>query len=535
MMNDINEEIHENKKSTSLGDKIIEAVRKSPNLTIRPARLSTLLGISVDEAATELCGLLAAVGGENGATFTFEKISSCTDRKTPPVTMVFTFPNDFEKRARSYRRRQEFREDVLGSLVVFYRYLKLIVAFGLIISLLVIIVTVLIFLITVTVAMLTQQRGQNRNEVSMMYRRIQSLMLSLRELLWFYAIFGNMFDTGQPNSIGNPFLVEMASTVSVFISLCCGNPFHPSFWLRSALISRRQRVLQRRWGTRYQSPPQDHSYTVVLSSGQQETKEEDESSSPFPGLLSIAVEFLFGSPFLPEPSEQDRWRIRALLIASRSNGIISIQELLPYVDYPPRSLEEEGTSVSSSVSIIAHFNGVPQTLNGNQTEAMFCFPELVSEAECGLPSPNKSVLDETEDSSWKSLFCKVNSNCSSLPLRTRGDYIPEFLRERKYTLTKLQPNHFFICIFLGIMNYLGIQWLSYIISTNNIPELSNSFVRLGLGLGVAFLRFYSKLFLFLPTCRLLVILVLNERIERRNNSRRNIANDLSNAKDSNVS
>ena len=92
-----------------LDSKVLETVRSDPELKIKPARLASELGISIEDATAELCGLLRAVGST--ATFTFETVelelpdssntSSAKSSKFVTSTMVFQFPPDFEKRARS--------------------------------------------------------------------------------------------------------------------------------------------------------------------------------------------------------------------------------------------------------------------------------------------------------------------------------------------------------------------------------------------------------------------------------------------------
>ena len=79
-----------------LDDRVIQIVKSSKTrdgsqFEIRPGRLAAELGMSVEDACAELCGLLAAVGGgNNGARFEFETIQGQT-------VMVFYFPLDFAK------------------------------------------------------------------------------------------------------------------------------------------------------------------------------------------------------------------------------------------------------------------------------------------------------------------------------------------------------------------------------------------------------------------------------------------------------
>merc|ERR1712174_146411 len=107
-----------------------------------------------------------------------------------------------------------------------------------------------------------------------------------------------------------------------------------------------------------------------------------------------------------------------------------MQELLPYVDYPPSNSE----STTNGLKIISHFNGKPISNN------YFQFPELVSETENGLPSTSKSILFENDpDVTGLSLFYIAKSHDYNQLQQPRTSFIPKYLRERKYVLTKLQP------------------------------------------------------------------------------------------------
>ena len=99
--------------STPLQTRILQIVKSSPNYTIRPARLSHELGISIADASAELCGLLAAVG--EGSSFHFEDVGDDNhlqqeeDKANIVKTMVFQFPKDFEQRAHWKQRREDWK------------------------------------------------------------------------------------------------------------------------------------------------------------------------------------------------------------------------------------------------------------------------------------------------------------------------------------------------------------------------------------------------------------------------------------------
>ena len=123
-----------------LDERILSVVRRAKKEAdgsglrrITPAHLSSELGLSVEDATRELCGLLAAVG--SGAGFVFERVempattaegestatnvsgvgtnesaANCANKPGPAATaMVFAFPYDFERLARKSRRSSDWK------------------------------------------------------------------------------------------------------------------------------------------------------------------------------------------------------------------------------------------------------------------------------------------------------------------------------------------------------------------------------------------------------------------------------------------
>jgi len=136
--------------SQPLDEHILAIIRKTKkdehngHRTIRPALLASELGLSVEDATKELCGLLSAVGGGNdGASFVFEKVDmpgQVDGIGTKATTMVFTFPHDFEERAKKYRRQSDMKQRLQVLTTGLVKFIKVFTAFGLIISLAVLII-----------------------------------------------------------------------------------------------------------------------------------------------------------------------------------------------------------------------------------------------------------------------------------------------------------------------------------------------------------------------------------------------------------
>jgi hypothetical protein len=497
-----------------LDRRICEIIASLPNRTIRPARLAAELGFSVDDANAELCGLLAAVGGgEDGASFRFETVEG------QPNVMVFTFPPDFEKRALRKRRRDDLAAVAREALLVAVRILKIVTAFGLILSLLILSVAAVAGLVAAMVA-LSQGRG-SRQHRSLLMHRVRSVFFAVRQLLWCYAVFG-------PEGEGqDPFLKEISYDLWLAFSVCCGNPGSIFFWFRANQLSRRRRRAFRGWGGRAIQSDVDGVHLIQRGTwhdGQGSIGNASSfASDDRQGLLSIAVEFLFGpTPFSPGPSEADRWRLRAAalvqLTAENPQSGVALDALMPYAESPPDSLHDTKQVVAQGMTIVGYFNGVPSKEQGDfdaaPGQANFIFPELMAES-AAVPRYERSA--DNDDGTWMSLLCNQGGTTG----RNLSSSLPTHLKEDRYRFTQLKPKQLLHCVVLGTLNLVGIIWFGQSISPGGIIEVPvgtpvEVFLQKGL---LPVLRFYAVLFFALPSCRLLLILALNSSLKRRNERR----------------
>ena len=226
--------------------------------------------------------------------------------------------------------------------------------------------------------------------------------------------------------------------------------------------------------------------------------------------------------------------------------------------------------ISSGLEIVTHFNGVPVISQSNKTvdsssntKSMFGFPELMSEAssEIGLPTPitYKSCMEDTSFSNqlWYTVLyspsfsirdgIRHSNSTNSSPVLTLGMSqqtlyeeleqeefgntenitVPTYLYEQKHGLTKLSPKEFYTCVGIGLTNFLGMVWLCQTLSSNPsrkgyLAQLLSSFpISLHICQSLASILYYYSIFFFLlPLIRLGVIIILNHRIQQRNERRK---------------
>ncbi|KAI2507811.1 hypothetical protein MHU86_6591 [Fragilaria crotonensis] len=169
-----------------LDERILDLVAKNPS-KVYPTRLVTELGLSHDDASAELCGLLKAVG--SGASFQFEHLES-------DVVMCFSFPPDFRQRARRSRAQHEWSERLWTTAAYVVKVLKIVTAFGLILSLLIVTVAGMIGLVAALVAM--SRAGNSDHHRNQLMRRMRDMFYSMRQLMWCYAMFGHHLEGQDP-------------------------------------------------------------------------------------------------------------------------------------------------------------------------------------------------------------------------------------------------------------------------------------------------------------------------------------------------
>jgi len=552
---------------------ILELVRKSSSENnedkhchvVRPAQLVSSLGLSIEDATRELCGLLAAVGGgEDGASFVFEKVE-LPDSAAATTSMVFTFPHDFEKRALRHRRNADFKQRLRTLSIGIVKATKIFTAFGLIISLAVLIIAGICLLVAAVIAMARGGHGGgggHRNHPLM--HRVRFLFFELRQILWLYAICGGNQD---------PFLREVAGDMAMMMSVCCGNPMHIFFWMRMGRMSRRWRPggeVARRWGGSTYNNDMDGIAMMRRGTwGDDNDTQQSQSTSlnrtnEQRGLLSIAVEFLFGpsddeggiNTSTTSRRDLERWKFRASIIialssSSGGNGV-SLRELLPYVDNPPKSADD-ATAMSEAMKIVTYFNGKPvdsDSGSGNCMEARFCFPELMAEMNHDINATAQKLfsLGSSEfagsSSDMASILYKDDEDTSYSITSSSSDGTPLYLYEPFFVLTELSRQQFGQCVFLGLLNFVGVVWIQNALSPGGLLQLpvaaavtataasgssrrrkrqgsdtlivAASFLILGL---FKILRFYAGLFFAIPLSRLVIILLRNYGVQRRNERR----------------
>jgi hypothetical protein len=548
---DENDDRDDEHDPTPLRTQILALVKESPQYTIRPTTLSQKLGISLNDANAELCGLLQVVG--EGSSFRFEKLPNSQTQ-----AMVFVFPPDFEKRAYREQRKDDWISTFRACGIVTIKALKVLTAFGLILSILIVSIAGLLALLAALVALSRDRNSRGRQ--TQLVHQMHNLFITVRQLLWCYAMFGPVGGDSNDNNNHHqdPFFREAAYDTWLVLSLCCGNPGSIFFWWRASHLRQRRQRYARGWGTGYgrgdMAGATSELEGVSLIRRNRWTGEEEQLPVPsraateeHRGLLSSLVEFLFGTTLSPGPSEADRWRLRGAVIVekassntnNRTTTAISLQELAPYADSPPKSLEDDFQVTREGLAVVAHFNGVPSSADSPGTnvvpsKALFDFPELIAEGSASVRYDDPRiweqghVMPETHRS-WENFFYSDESNTSTTTSSShRKTSVPRFLYERPQPFSLLTRDQFLHCLLMAVLNFIGVVWFGQSVELGGILH---DYLNPGVGnalrsILIPILWFYARLFLAIPLSRLVYLWIWNEQCHRRNQRRSEIAKAL---------
>jgi hypothetical protein len=183
-------------------------------------------------------------------------------------------------------------------------------------------------------------------------------------------------------------------------------------------------------------------------------------------FLTDCFSFLFGDGDPNRGKEERRWQLIAEAIRAH-HGVITAEQLAPYTGADPK--KEDG-----ALPVLVRFNGMPEvTDTGN---IVYTFPDLQMTA--GV---------------------------------RRDNSLPTFFREWPWVFSQVPGESLIPVYVVAGLNFFGAWWLAT--NMNQIPVLSDfSFL-------ISLLTVYGTLFVTIPIARLIVINVLNTKIEMGNNRR----------------
>ncbi|MBA4076692.1 MAG: hypothetical protein C0508_16740 [Cyanobacteria bacterium PR.023] len=218
--------------------------------------------------------------------------------------------------------------------------------------------------------------------------------------------------------------------------------------------------------------PSHSSYQNSIPSAQRDRYTDFIEKHPKGNFFLECFSFLFGDGKPNSNLQKLRWQQIATTIKA-NGGVVSAEQLAPFLD--------GDTSDSGMVmSALAQFNGHPEVTKSGFI--VYVFPDYVSEHPLVQQQPQNHKEQES------------------------------YLKEENWKFSNFPPINLANVLMLAIFNFCGSWWLFKHIATINLLHHLAALIDV--------LLTYSIILLVIPAVRFLILLVLNQRIDSRNEKRK---------------
>lgn len=218
--------------------------------------------------------------------------------------------------------------------------------------------------------------------------------------------------------------------------------------------------------------PSHSSYQNSIPSAQRDRYTDFIEKHPKGNFFLECFSFLFGDGKPNSNLQKLRWQQIATTIKA-NGGVVSAEQLAPFLD--------GDTSDSGMVmSALAQFNGHPEVTKSGFI--VYVFPDYVSEHPLVQQQPQNHKEQES------------------------------YLKEENWKFSNFPPINLANVLMLAIFNFCGSWWLFKHIATINLLHHLAALIDV--------LLTYSIILLVIPAVRYLILLVLNQRIDSRNEKRK---------------
>ncbi len=218
--------------------------------------------------------------------------------------------------------------------------------------------------------------------------------------------------------------------------------------------------------------PSHSSYQNSIPSAQRDRYTDFIEKHPKGNFFLECFSFLFGDGKPNSNLQKLRWQQIATTIKA-NGGVVSAEQLAPFLD--------GDTSDSGMVmSALAQFNGHPEVTKSGFI--VYVFPDYASEHPLVQQQPQNHKEQES------------------------------YLKEENWKFSNFPPINLANVLMLAIFNFCGSWWLFKHIATINLLHHLAALIDV--------LLTYSIILLVIPAVRFLILLVLNQRIDSRNEKRK---------------
>lgn len=219
--------------------------------------------------------------------------------------------------------------------------------------------------------------------------------------------------------------------------------------------------------------PSHSSYQNSIPSARRDRYTEFIEQHPKGNFFLECFSFLFGDGKPNSNLQKLRWQHIANTIKA-NGGVVSAEQLAPFLD--------GDTSDSGMImSALAQFNGHPEVTKSGFI--VYVFPDYISERP-SYPQLQQEQRQEQQN----------------------------YLKEESWKFSNFPPIALANVLMLALFNFCGSWWLFKHIATINLLHHLAALIDV--------LLTYSIILLVIPAVRFVILLVLNQRIESRNNKRK---------------
>ncbi|KAI3984615.1 hypothetical protein MKX01_003978 [Papaver californicum] len=202
--------------------------------------------------------------------------------------------------------------------------------------------------------------------------------------------------------------------------------------------------------------------------------------------------FVFGDGDPNQGLEEQRWKLIGQYIAS-NGGVVTAEELAPYLDVPP--LEKSENDESYILPVLLKFDGYPDV--DEEGSILYRFPTLQKTASSG-----RSKRKENVGKSWNEFVGGVQ----------------KVFKEKNWPFSNSGGTQKAMAIGLGALNLFGVIVLGTLLKDATVASKSSEIVSFVSGI-FPLLQVYAGTFFAIPLVRWFILRRKNAEIDKRNLAR----------------
>ncbi len=203
-------------------------------------------------------------------------------------------------------------------------------------------------------------------------------------------------------------------------------------------------------------------------------------------FFEAVFSFVFGDGDPNNDFERERWVLIGQTIA-KNGGVVTAEQLAPFLD---REVSAELSDESFVLPVLTRFQGSPEMDDSGNIFYRF-------------PAAQVTALEKKQQNRLK---------------RNSGSSTNGLAKEERWSFSLADPSQKFMSAALGVVNFVGVIWLSSLMSDPQVLYRNAELVQ-SIGGFLPALQVYAALFFAIPILRNFRIGIKNKQIDQRNTVR----------------